>query len=157
MDDIDVPGPARTYALVENALVMQLVQSSTPISELFVPGMPWRDISDLSPQPQVGWSYTPATDTAAESYSPPVIAPLTSITGAAFLALLTSDELTAITKIAIGDAGTLAWLLSLSMAGSMVQLDDPALKSRLDALVSAGALTADRESVLLADGVTTAN
>ncbi|MBB3175426.1 hypothetical protein FHR90_003281 [Endobacter medicaginis] len=157
MDEITVPGPARTYALVENALVMQLVQSSTPISELFVPGMPWRDVSDVSPAPQVGWSYTPATDTAAESYSAPVVQPVTSISGSAFLALLSSDELTAITKVAISDAGTLAWLLSLSMAGSVVQLDDPALKTKLDALVSGGALTADRESVLLVGGVTPAN
>lgn len=46
----------RIYARIDNAMVVEIFQTSSNISQLFHPSLVWVDITDVTPQPGEGWS-----------------------------------------------------------------------------------------------------
>ena len=47
----------RTYAHIVDGSVFEKIETDADISTLFNPELIWVDVSDLDPQPEVGWGY----------------------------------------------------------------------------------------------------
>ena len=148
--DIATPQPPRTYARIDGGLVAELFSTSLNVSSLFVPSITWIDVTGATPQPDVGWTYTAGTASAAPTFAAPVVVPVTVIPAPVFLARFTASELTSIATAAVSTPAILGWYVSLMSAGATVDLTSAALKGTLDALVTADALASDRETAALA-------
>jgi hypothetical protein len=47
----------KTYARVDQGVVMELLTTGDDIAEMFNPALVWIDITSVTPQPQQGWNY----------------------------------------------------------------------------------------------------
>jgi hypothetical protein len=47
----------RIYARVDGGAVMEMFATTGDITTMFHPSLTWVEITSISPQPQVGWSY----------------------------------------------------------------------------------------------------
>lgn len=135
-----------TYARIDNGTVAELFTppDGVSITDCFHSGLTWVEATaGVAP----GWTYN---DTAfAAPPAPPAPPPVTTMTPLVFMARFTDAETTAIHTAAMGNAALFGWLLQCA-AATDVDLTDPRTKAGLDALVSAGLLTAEREAVILA-------
>ena len=84
-------------------------------------------------------------------YTPPPPPPVV-LTYLQFRALFTSAENSAIMAAAVQTPALLDWLLQAAGA-QQIALADPIVKTGLDLLVSAGLITSDRETAILANQV----
>ena len=133
------------FAHVEHGLVRAIVAAAPtvgPASYLAT----FVDVSALTPEPAVGWTYD------GKSFAAPTVAAAvkaTTMSPLAFFARFTDAETSALHQAALGNAAVLGYLLSAA-AAQVIDLADPRTKAGLDALVAAGLLTADRETAILA-------
>jgi hypothetical protein len=135
-----------TYARIADGAVAELFTppDGFSITDCFAPGMEWVDVGSSGAAP--GWTYDGTAFHAPAPPAPP--APITTMSPLEFMARFTANEQTAIATAAQANASVLLWMLKLSGA-TFVDLADPQTKAGIDALVTAGLLTAERETAIL--------
>ena len=138
---------ARTYAVIgSGGVVVDVLVTSHSIVGAFPASVTVVDVTAVTPQPAKGWAYTGAVFVSPA----PVVPPAPTLTPLEFMALLTPAEETAIATAALQNAAVLLWLVKTSGA-SYVSLGDPATVAGVDAMVTAGLLTAARAAQILAN------
>ncbi len=143
------PAPAtRVYAHVIGGKVVETLSTVADIVDLFPTKLTWYDVTNLSPQPVAGWTFSGTVFSA-----PAVVAPLAPrLTSLEFMGLLTAAEQVAIATAAQSNASVLVWLLKISGA-LYVDLGDSATVGGVQAMVAAGLLTPARAAAILANQV----
>lgn len=142
-------GVQKTWALVQNGVVVEVLMTSADISKAFPAGMLWIDASAVSPAPVGGWTYTSGSFAPPVAKLPAAPVPVTQLTPLQFMALLEPSEETAIATAALSNAAILLWLVKTSGA-SYISLTDPQTVAGVNAMVTAGLLTQARATAILA-------
>lgn len=91
-----------------------------------------------------------AAQAVVTAFDPVTVVVPNNITKPAFLALFTSAELLAISAATRTSDTINIWMIT-AQAHDMIDLSDPLTKQGLDALVTAGLITSDRETAILAN------
>ncbi|MGI4796791.1 MAG: hypothetical protein ACRYG8_22615 [Janthinobacterium lividum] len=137
---------ARTYAHVIGGLVVEILATDVDMSTLFPASLMWIDVTGMSPMPSPGWGWT------GSQFSAPAVKAVAApkLTSLQFMNLLTVSEQTAIATAAQSNANVLVWLLKISGA-TYVDLGDAATIAGVDAMATAGLLSAARAAAILAN------
>lgn len=107
----------------------------------------WVDLTELSPEPGIHWSYADGVFTAPPPPPPPVPEP-NIITKTAMMARFTDDEFVDVLVKAKRDIKVEAWLMKFNAAATF-DLDDARTISGIDLLVSKLVLTQERATAIL--------
>lgn len=112
---------------------------------------PWIDLTDMDPEPGIGWSYNDGVFTPPAA-PPAPSAPLPIITKIAMLTRLTDAEYVGILAAAKTDVEVEGWLGRFNAANT-INLEDSRTVAGINLLVTKNLLTQARATAILTDPV----
>lgn len=136
---------SKRFAIINSMnIVSNIVIADNPLTT----GDLWVDLTNVNPQPAIGWSYNNEVFTP-----PPPPPPLPNIiTKIAMITRFTDSEFTGVLAASKTDVEVEGWYARFS-AASQINLDDSRTIGGIDLLVSKNLLTQARATQILTDPV----
>ena len=137
------------FALIVDGTVFEVVSNIDPA---FPRSAVWVDVTSTAPQPAPGWQAQ--FSVGAWKFTAPIVsdlssaAPSTSLTRSQFMARFTAQEMSALQTAAMSNVAFFNFFI-VALAADSIDLNDPLVKSGLDAAVTAGLLTQARETAIM--------